>query len=306
MPWWVFRRRRSVPASRTTGQVAAEGAALPPLQSERRFLQEQPYMLPKDLGEVNRLDFQHYVLRALLRANYLAPIEQPRRILDVGCGTGQWAFELCQQFPQAEVVGVDLEQIKATTPPSNYRFVQGDVLRGLPFADASFDFVHQRLLTSALPLAAWPEVVRELARVTAPRGWVELVEPGLGLRVTPAGPANEQLLSMGTQLAAQRGLDAEGAVARSLKRYLHEARLVNIHVRTVEAPIGEWGGRIGSLLALDLREIWKAISAPLAVHFNLSRQEVQDLINSACQEWNSLHSRCSFIICYGQKPFASS
>ncbi|MBX5455729.1 MAG: class I SAM-dependent methyltransferase [Thermogemmatispora sp.] len=306
MPWWVFRRRRSVPASRATGRVVAEGAALPPLQGERRFLQEQPYMLPKDLGEVNRLDFQHYVLWALLRANYLAPIGQPRRILDVGCGTGQWAFELCQQFPQVEVVGVDLEQVKATTPPSNYRFVQGDVLRGLPFANASFDFVHQRLLTSALPLAAWPEIVRELARVTAPGGWVELVEPGLGLRVTPAGPANEKLLSMGTQLAAQRGLDMEGAVARSLERYLQEARLVNVHMRIVEAPVGEWGGRIGSLLALDLREIWKAISVPLAAHFNLSQQEVHNLIDSANQEWNSLHASCSFIICYGQKPFSPS
>ncbi|WP_376796328.1 class I SAM-dependent methyltransferase [Thermogemmatispora sp.] len=302
MPWWFFRRRRSAGAPPAAGQTVAGASAAPSLQGERRFLPEQPYMLPKDMGEVNRLDFQHYVLRSLLRANYLAPVGQPRRILDVGCGTGQWACELCHQFPQAEVVGVDLEEIKATTPPSNYHFVQGDVRRGLPFASGSFDFVHQRLLTSALPLAAWPEVVRELARVTAPGGWIELVEPGMGLRVTPTGPANEQLLRMGAQVAGQRGLDTEGVVARSLERYLLEARLTRVQTRVVEAPVGEWGGRIGSLLALDLREVWKAISAPLAAHFGLPLQEVQQLIEKASQEWNSLQAHCTFIVSYGQKP----
>ena len=28
--------------------------------------------------------------------------------LDVGCGTGQWAFEICDQFPDVVVVGLDL------------------------------------------------------------------------------------------------------------------------------------------------------------------------------------------------------
>jgi threonine dehydrogenase-like Zn-dependent dehydrogenase len=29
-------------------------------------------------------------------------------VLDVGCGTGQWGFEMCYEFPGARVVGVDL------------------------------------------------------------------------------------------------------------------------------------------------------------------------------------------------------
>lgn len=33
--------------------------------------------------------------------------EPPRRILDFGCGTGETAAYLAQQFPEAEVVGVD-------------------------------------------------------------------------------------------------------------------------------------------------------------------------------------------------------
>ncbi|WP_052890803.1 class I SAM-dependent methyltransferase [Thermogemmatispora carboxidivorans] len=312
MPWWFFRRRSDNSSGAAASQAAPATAsdwlpgevALPRLHGSRRYLQEQPYLLPKDLGEANRLDFQHYVLRAALRGNYLAPIEQPRRILDVGCGTGQWAFELAQQFPQAQVIGFDLEQVKAaTSPPPNYRFVQGDTLKGLPFDNDSFDFVHQRLLVGAIPQPAWPGAVQELARVTAPGGWVELVEVGSALEdYSPSGPATQAFYSLFAQLAALRGLDTEGTVMRSLARYLEEAGLVNICYQSFIFPLGDWGGRIGSLLALDLRELWKGVSAPIAARFGKSEQEVLALIEQASREWNEFQTSCHFAVAYGQKP----
>ncbi|WP_069802531.1 class I SAM-dependent methyltransferase [Thermogemmatispora onikobensis] len=310
MPWWFFRRRGgSALSTDVTGRTGGKGwrlgeVALPRLQGRRRYLQEQPYLLPKDLGEVNRLDFQHYMLRAALRGNYLAPIGQPRRILDVGCGTGRWAIELAQQFPQAEVIGVDVEQAKSTSRmPSNYRFVRGDVLQGLPFEENTFDFVHQRLLLLAIPLAAWPGVVQELARVTAPGGWVELTEGGISPNdFVPCGPATQQLLDWMGQLAALRGLDAEGVVMRSLERYLAEAGLINIQRHFLGWPIGDWGGRLGSLMALDFKEGAKAISAPVAARFGCSEQEVLKIIEKARDEWDTLQTRGFGMIAYGQKP----
>ncbi|WP_052889340.1 class I SAM-dependent methyltransferase [Thermogemmatispora carboxidivorans] len=310
MPWWFFRRRGGGTLSTgATGQASGTGwrlgdVALPRLQGRRRYLQEQPYLLPKDLGEVNRLDFQHYMLRAALRGNYLAPIGQPRRILDVGCGTGRWAIELAQQFPQAEVIGVDVEQAKSTSRmPSNYRFVRGDVLQGLPFEENTFDFVHQRLLLLAIPLAAWPGVVQELVRVTAPGGWVELVEGSISANgFVPCGPATQQLLDWMGQLAALRGLDTEGEVMRSLERYLAEAGLINIQRRPLEVPVGDWGGRLGSLMALDFKEGAKAVSGPIAARFGRSEQEVLDMIEQVNHEWNALQTKGYFMIVYGQKP----
>ncbi|WP_052890810.1 class I SAM-dependent methyltransferase [Thermogemmatispora carboxidivorans] len=308
MPWWFFRRR-SRPAASQTAPAAASGwqlgeVALPRLHGSRRYLQEQPYLLPKDLGEVNRLDFQHYILRAVLRGNYLAPIQQPRRILDVGCGTGQWAFELAQQFPQAQVVGLDLEQVKAaTSPPPNYRFVQGDVLKGLPFDSDHFDFVHQRLLWLAIPLQAWPDLVRELARVTAPSGWVELVEFGTGTTdFAPTGPATERYLHLAGQLAALRGLDTEGVIMRSLDRYLRDAGLTRVEYQFFEVPLGQWGGRLGSLLALDFRESSKGLSGAIAAHLQIPEQEVLDLIESAASEFDEFHTRYRLAVAYGSKP----
>jgi hypothetical protein len=74
------------------------------------------------------LDVQHYALREAVGANYLAPVEEPSRVLDVGCGTGQWGFEVCQQFPEALIAGFDLVSGKLGWPP-RYRLVKGNLLR---------------------------------------------------------------------------------------------------------------------------------------------------------------------------------
>src|SRR5579863_5005923 len=125
---WPFRRRASQ-AVQTRDQFFWLGG--------RRHV-DATYPLPNDLGEVNRLDFQHFVLRNGFGGNYLAPISQPQMILDVGCGTGRWAMELAALFPAAKVFGVDMVtpavDREATAGngldrrPINYTFVQGNVL----------------------------------------------------------------------------------------------------------------------------------------------------------------------------------
>jgi hypothetical protein len=99
-----------------------------------------PYALPADIEEINRLDFQHYMLRFAFRGNYAAPLVNPAAILDVGTGTGRWAIEMAQLFPQANVIGLDVkppavdEQAERNrgmdVRPPNYRFVAGNLLEG--------------------------------------------------------------------------------------------------------------------------------------------------------------------------------
>ncbi len=218
---------------------------------ERSREPEAPYVLPHNPDEVDRLDLQHFALREALGANFLAPVESPSRVLDVGTGTGQWGFEVCHRFPGALVVGFDLVRGKPNPPPG-YRHVRGNLLQGLPFRDGSFDFVHQRLLIWGIPVGAWPEVVAELVRVTRPGGWVELVE--ISVRPGRIGPATDRLFGLVLdQLAGPLGLDTEGVVFRSLDRYLREAGLERVARRRHSLPVGGWGGRVGSLMATDAR-----------------------------------------------------
>ncbi|MBX5459332.1 MAG: hypothetical protein IRZ31_20760, partial [Thermogemmatispora sp.] len=161
-----------------------------------------------------------------------------------------------------------------------------------------------RLLVLAIPLAAWPSAVQELARVTSPGGWVELVEASIAPKdLTPSGPVTQRLFTLGGQLAALRGIDSEGVVARSLDHYLSATGLINIERRQIEVPVGEWGGRLGSLMALNFREGAKALSAPIAHRFAITEQEIATAIEEMLQEFNRYHTKYSYIVAYGQKPY---
>jgi ubiquinone/menaquinone biosynthesis C-methylase UbiE len=255
-------------------------------------------MLPKDLSEVSRLDFQHYALRATLKGNHLAPLEKPTHVLDVGCGTGQWCYEMCAEFPAAQVTGFDLEAGKPASPV-NYHFVPGNVLDGLPFPDNSFAYVHQRLLVTALPLTAWTVEVKELARVTRPGGWIELIEGGG--EIAPLGPATQRLFSLMSQLAAIRGLDTSGVVSHSLDEYLYRAGIQHVEKGVIDIPMGQWGGRIGGLMSTNFRSTFIGVRDVLQTRFHLPREDFDQLLTMMLQEWEQYHTIYKFTYAYGQK-----
>src|SRR5215472_9201927 len=207
------------------------------------------YIFPRHPGEVDRLDLQHYALHEALGENYLAPVGTPQSVLDVGCGSGQWAYDLCMEYSDALVVGIDLVPSKPDRPP-NFRFVRSNVLQGLPFVSDQFDFVHQRLLVGGVPANSWPALVHDLVRVTRPGGWIELVE--VGFEVEPAGPATTRMVEMMQRLGRSLGLDTTGIVIRSLDEYLRRAGVTDIQQRSLTIPIGEWGGTDRILPGLGL------------------------------------------------------
>lgn len=268
-----------------------------------------PYQLPRDVEEANRLDFQHYILRQAFHGNYAAPIGQPTSILDVGTGTGRWAIELAQLFPQAQVIGMDVMQPKVDAAgerspsfdqrPSNYQFVAGNVLEGLPFPDASFDFVHQRLLFLAIPADRWPFVLGELVRVTRPGGWVELVET---TAPRGGGPAVDQLFRWGAQLVAQRGVDT--TLAPHIGQMLQQASgLTNVQARQIDVPFGAWGERIGNLMATDLLFAVEGVGGLVAAQGLASTEQfAQTLATARADARGSVyHCVAPFYIAYGQR-----
>ncbi|MDQ6900081.1 MAG: methyltransferase domain-containing protein [Candidatus Dormibacteraeota bacterium] len=257
------------------------------------------YFFPRNPSEIDRLDVQHYALREAVGANYLAPVGEPSRVLDVGCGTGQWGFEVCQQLPEALVVGFDLVSGKLGWPP-RYRLVKGNLLKGLPFADDQFDFVHQRLLVSGVPVAAWPSVVADLVRVTKPGGWLELVEPPLGF--DQAGQATQRLFALWKDLTASLELETESEVSDALDRYLREAALEGVVRREIRVPVGEWGGQAGALMATDFRVTSTRVCEMLQAQSRLSAEEAGELIRAAQQEVEQSQMYWTLAIAFGQKP----
>lgn len=53
------------------------------------------YLFPNDTMECDRLDLQYQALKMLHNDQiYFAPLKDPKRILDIGTGTGIWPIEM--------------------------------------------------------------------------------------------------------------------------------------------------------------------------------------------------------------------
>jgi ubiquinone/menaquinone biosynthesis C-methylase UbiE len=273
----------------------------------REYTAGVPYALPSDLDEMNRLDFQHYVLRQAFKGNYAAPIRNPSSILDVGTGTGRWAKEMAALFPTANVIGLDIKEpvsdeqsAVATIPdlvPANYSFASGNILEGLPFPDGTFDFVHQRLLFFAIPDDRWQFVLNELYRVTRPGGWVEVVEGRYGYE--PMGPAAQHISDVMLIAMQKRGIDPRNSA--NLAQYLRAAGFQHVHTRAIKLPVGDWGGRLGQLAKTDVLTFSQA-AKPLLRAQGMTESECAQLIDTMRRECEQLHYTWPFYIVYGQRP----
>jgi ubiquinone/menaquinone biosynthesis C-methylase UbiE len=270
-------------------------------------LEEVPYLLPSDFEESNRLDMQHFMLKTAFQADVMAPIRQPRGILDVACGTGRWAREMAQRFPQANVVGIDLveptadsmahQQSAFGTLPDNYLFIQGNIFQGLPFPDASFDYVHMRFVALAVPLEKWPPLVREIVRVCAPGGWIELVDFNTPLG---GGPAFQHVLQLWRQLADTFKMDNE--TATHLAAYLRSVGVVNVQERRIAVNTADPQDRAARMCAVDLDSGIES-SAPALIKLGMTTPEdMRQLRLAARQEYQHNNVSWQFCAAYGQRP----
>lgn len=106
----------------------------------------------------------------------------PRRILDLGCGTGSTTLMLKQAFPQAQVIGLDLSpymlvmaERKAKTAGLEIEWRHGNAEQ-TGFPNASFDVVTASLLFHETPPAATKSILRECFRLLMPGGEVLILD----------------------------------------------------------------------------------------------------------------------------------
>ncbi|KAI1762374.1 S-adenosyl-L-methionine-dependent methyltransferase [Hypoxylon sp. FL1150] len=142
------------------------------------------YWGPNDEIQAHSMDLTHHALTLLFHHKiFLAPIgNDPKKALDVGCGTGIWATDFADLYPQCEVIGTDISPTQAHWTPVNLRFEMDDCA-AVPwtFAPASFDYVHLRYLFGAV--RDWDALYAETFRMLRPgTGWAEAVEPSIHVR----------------------------------------------------------------------------------------------------------------------------
>lgn len=104
------------------------------------------------------------------------PALAPRRILDVGCGSGRSTICWADVYPEAELFGIDvapnlLQDAHAAAERRGVavHYSQQDA-QETDFPDGYFDLVVLYTLQHEVPPAPMARVFRELARITAPGG----------------------------------------------------------------------------------------------------------------------------------------
>src|SRR5258708_303762 len=135
------------------------------------------------------------------------------RVLDIGCGPGEWVLELAAKHPHVEVMGVDIsermvlyaeaEGENRETP--NATFIIMNALNPMDFSDGTFDLVHIRTALAFVPREMWPALYAECWRLLRSEGLLVHTEAE-GSITNCDNPAQAKLMQWICQAMWLRGL----------------------------------------------------------------------------------------------------
>ncbi|RFU72149.1 methyl transferase [Trichoderma arundinaceum] len=140
------------------------------------------YHFPIDKEELNRLDIFHkFFLIARDDRIFSFPLSKEGRpkILDLGTGTGIWAFNVVEDYvANAEIMAVDLNQIQPALIPRGVTTIQFDIEE--PSWEPLLrdcELVHLRTLFGSIKDDLWPSIYRNAFEHLAPgKGYIEQLE----------------------------------------------------------------------------------------------------------------------------------
>ncbi|RPA74047.1 S-adenosyl-L-methionine-dependent methyltransferase [Ascobolus immersus RN42] len=274
------------------------------------------YVLPNDEQEQERLDLVHHAWTLGLKGElHVAPLpkaesDEKFTILDLGTGTGIWAIDMGDLYPNSEVLGIDCSPIQPTWLPPNVRFEVDDFEEEWVYR-RTFDFIHGRNLVGTVQ--DWPRLLQQAYKHLAPGGVLELDETHVtGCHseddtCPPGGPVdryNKALAEAGLKM----GRDA--TVAPRLKQMLEDAGFVDVVEKRIRWPVGMWPkdqhqkqlGAVALEVCNSGVEAYGLAALTRVLGWELGK--AKELINEVVQTLGKrgVHAVYPQFIVYGRKP----
>ncbi|KZO98435.1 S-adenosyl-L-methionine-dependent methyltransferase [Calocera viscosa TUFC12733] len=224
-------------------QTVTEKPIARPVARKQRTWHEAdaPYTFANDDLEWERLNGVHRAIKEYLGNRVtLAPIEDllpaPKKILELGAGTGVWATDVANMFPDATVTAVDISFNNIRNPPRNVVLKQLNLLEGFPFEPESFDIVHMRFLLVHMP--NFPDLIKKCSAALRPGGLLLLEDIDQNL-YSVDGDVPDSIKTFYKHYhghMAKSGVDGEtGAKIEGVLHGLNQ--FSEIHVHNMPAPI---------------------------------------------------------------------
>ncbi|KAI8381500.1 S-adenosyl-L-methionine-dependent methyltransferase [Radiomyces spectabilis] len=293
--------------------IASAEQALEKLTKPLQLPQEQidhvyDYELDKEKDRQKR---QHYMLKQVFNGNMHIQLEKPSYILDCACGVGVWALETALEYPESQVIGMDIQSYWSNYPLkaepnapdiSNVSYCQGDLLKPLAFSNQQFDFIYQRDVSAVVPWKQWPLLIAEFYRILRPEGQIELVEYDCFFK--HAGPVLTRMNEWYKACAARVGVDLN--YPRSLSKVLLESGFTDIQEQTHDIPIGEWPTdtllqQYGFLYKEQMKAFFKSMRHCWISQNQITQTEFDQLCATALEEFDQYRVAASWKIITARK-----
>ncbi|KAM0816049.1 hypothetical protein AB5N19_01850 [Seiridium cardinale] len=271
---------------------------------------EGKYFLPNDEQEINRLDLQHRIaLQVLDWKLFLAPIDRPNRVLDLGTGTGIWAIEFADQNPECDILGTDLSPIQPEYVPANCRFEIDDAEDEWIYSN-KFDYIHGRYMCAFL--SDFPKLWRNIYDNLQPGGWVEFMETVIYFQ-SQDGSIEGTALQRWNKLIIEgvKNLGRNVLSCMKYKRWMLETGFVNVEERKFVVPANPWAkGRknkeLGALqMVNNLNGVYGLTMSVLTKGMGWATEEVEVLLADVRKDMSDkdVHAYITIMVVYGQKPY---
>ncbi|KAK3947033.1 S-adenosyl-L-methionine-dependent methyltransferase [Pseudoneurospora amorphoporcata] len=202
------------------------------------------YWGPNDQKQNEMLDIFHHAITIALDGDlYKAPItDKPKNVLDIGTGTGLWAIDFADKFPECNVIGTDVSAIQPTWVPPNVRFEIDDYNKEWTYKADSFDLIHMRWITGTVN--DWHALYKEAYRCCKPGGWIEHIDAS-GAVWSDDGTVEEDMAlgqwgKLWQEAGRHLGTPFDILEKNTQEEGMKEAGFVNISKTTYPIPVSPW------------------------------------------------------------------
>lgn len=171
---------------------------------------------------------------------HLAPVTNPHRIVDLGCGTGIWCIDMADEHPEAEITGIDLSPIQPTFIPPNCKFEIDDVTAAWTYPPSHFDLVNIRSLYGSI--ADWPALYAQVYEHLAPGGWLHQLEMSIQFQSDDGSLKPDHILSQWSDTFHEAGerFGKSFRAVHSLGQWIKAAGFTDVHELWYKVPVRGW------------------------------------------------------------------
>ncbi|KAJ5605182.1 hypothetical protein N7510_010336 [Penicillium lagena] len=217
------------------------------MENGRRYqtIKEGEYWGPSDEQQFESLEAGHLVNMILDSTSdnplFQAPLKDPKHILDLGTGRGNWAVDVADMFPDANVRGVDLFPPPLDWLPPNCVLEVDDVLQEWTWR-TPFDLIHLRQMIASFTPEEWTKVYKQCYDNLAPGGWIEQWEGDPVVRSDDGTmPENCHTKAFGVAvLEAGKSWGHSLDTMNEMRSNMEKAGFVDVHEKNYKMPVGPW------------------------------------------------------------------